>query len=272
MRTAIPVLALLLCLGGVARGDKRALDPKIAKEDIKKLEGTWNTDDKAAVKWTVWVMPFYLDGRPTGAYLIAGIKAKPELPVSEQLRPGDFLQDGMSRFIKLRRLALLDDAPMKALEYRFEKDALVFSVKEGRLKGNHVLQRVKGDRARKGRYQLLDPEAVKKDCDKLDGLWSTDAKAPVQLELNVWWNRNSVGFDLQIGGTIGLKPKATFIEPVTYLAFWQDGKRRGIMLSGWLVDDPKLKGFEYRFDGDTLVVAVPDGEAKGQYKLKRSDK
>jgi hypothetical protein len=272
MKSTIPVVVLLLSLRGVARGDQpKALDPKAVEEDVKKLEGIWNTDAKAPVKWNVWIIPFYLDGRLTGTYLVAGVDSKPKLAISERLRAGDFEQEGTRRIIILRNQKRIEDTPLTALEYRFDGEALIFSVSEGNLKGEYGLERFKSDKARKDSRRVLDPMAVEKDVKQMEGIWKTDPKAVVQMELLITESLGGNSNGAEIGGTIGPKPKDTFIGPAPALSFWQDGKKRGLWVARPFDADAKVDGFEYRIDGDSLVITVTDGEAKGEYKLKRSD-
>jgi hypothetical protein len=262
MRSVIPVFALLLSLCGVARGDEpKPLDPKAVEEDIKKLEGTWNTGEKAPVRWNVWVVPFYLDGKLTGTYLIAGIDQKPNLAISEQLRASDFKQDGKKRFITL---------PLTTYEYKFDGEALVLSVPGGRLKGEYKLERFKTDKVRKDGPGVLDPKAVEEDVKRMGGIWKTDPKAAVQMELVITESLGGRSNGAEIGGTIGPKPKDMFIGPAPAMSFWTDGKKRGLWVARPFDADAKVWGFEYRIDGDSLVITIADGEAKGEYKLKRS--
>jgi hypothetical protein len=271
MKRAIPVVALLLSLCGVARGDQaKALDPKAVGEDIKKLEGTWHTGKKAAVKWNVWIVPFYLDGRLTGAYLVAGVDSKPKLAISERLRAGDFEQEGKRRVITLRNQKRLEDAPLTALGYRFDGETLLLSVSEGKLEGEHRLERFKADKVRKDGPGTLDPKAVEEDVKQMEGIWKTDPKAVVQMELVITESLGGKSNGAVIGGTIGPKPKDKFIGPAPSISFWQDGKKRGLRVERPFDSDAKVWGFEYRIDGDSLVITVTDGEAKGEYKLKRS--
>jgi hypothetical protein len=268
---------------------------------------------RAPFHWNAWVYPFYRDGRMTGASFIASAKRTPnlfEMPalgISEQLRLGDFVHDGTRRFITLDNQVSKDDSPLAMLEYRFDGEALVFSISTGKLKGEHKLVRLTADAVAlpvlgassvglmasprgqgfllaasallPGRNQrvrtdygkkYLDPEAVAADLKKLEGIWKTDAKEDVTFQLIVI-RTGGVLVGAEVSGRIGPKPKDLFGEPVNSLNFWEDGERRGIFLLRPFEENPKMRGFEYRFDGETLVLVVTGGEAKREYRLKKVD-
>jgi len=120
----------------------------------------------------------------------------------------------------------------------------------------------------------LDAKAAAEELRKLEGIWETDPKAATQWKIVVALVRDGERIaDAQIGIEVGPKPKFVHATPLPTSFFLQEGENRILVIPNDFKDERvRLKSFAYRFDDGVLVLTVPEGDLKGEHKLRRTDK
>ncbi len=130
-RTLALAVALLFAVPALAADPPVKFDPKA---DLEKLQGVWETAQgaKARVRLEVKKRGLglrYLAGNRDSTLEVLGMDAF------------ELKETGDERGIELTELVATLFKTGRTIEYKFDKDALVITVAEGDLKGEHTLTR-----------------------------------------------------------------------------------------------------------------------------------